>query len=154
MHGIAAEEDEPIAELNLIPLIDVALTLLIILMVTTAFVRPSGLKVNLPKAATREGAPETPKDFTISVAADGSPWIDGKPTDLTALRSKLGEAAARDPNTRILIKGDRSAAYQHIVRVMDLVRQSGLTRVALPTETDREPPTTGTEELRRALEPR
>ena len=70
--GSALDQDEPIAEMNLIPLIDIALTLLIILMVTTAFVRNPGVNLNLPKTVTREGNPETDKDLTISVAANGA----------------------------------------------------------------------------------
>ena len=59
MHGIHAAEDEPMADMNLIPLIDIALTLLIILMVTTAFIKQPGVSLKLPETATREGSPET-----------------------------------------------------------------------------------------------
>src|SRR4051794_10514337 len=57
--GINAAEDEPMADMNLIPLIDIALTLLIILMVTTAFIKHPGVSLKLPETTTREGAPET-----------------------------------------------------------------------------------------------
>src|SRR5947207_1271674 len=75
--GITAD-DEPMADMNLIPLIDIALTLLIIMMVTTAFIQHPGVALNLPKTVTREGAPETPKDLTIVVTAEGSLYVDGQ----------------------------------------------------------------------------
>src|SRR5580700_6158851 len=89
MHAGHRDEDEPMAEMNLIPLIDIALTLLIILMVTTAFVHRPGVNLNLPKTVTREGAPETDKDLTITVSAVGDMYIDGKKLDDAAVQGML-----------------------------------------------------------------
>ena len=134
MHGSRMSEDEPMAEMNLIPLIDIALTLVIILMVTTVFIKNPGVSLKLPETATREGTPETPKDTIVSVTADGSLYMDGSPTDPARLRVRLREIAARNKQARVLVKGDRGVAYAHVMEVMDLVRQAGLTRVVLPTD--------------------
>ena len=134
MHGLHVAEDEPMAEMNLIPLIDIALTLLIILMVTTAFIKHPGVSLKLPETATREGAPETNKDTTVLVAADGGIYIDGKQQSLPDLQKHLKGVAARDPQARIMLKGDRDVQYKRIMEVMDTVRQAGLTRVVLPTD--------------------
>lgn len=128
------EADEPIAEINLIPMIDVALTLLIILMVTTAFVRNPGVALRLPQSVTREGTPETQKDLVIAIAPEGGIRVEGRPITAAVLGRRLRELAARNREARVLVKGDRSVNYSRVMDVMDLVRQAGLTRVVLPTE--------------------
>lgn len=134
MHAGHRDEDEPMAEMNLIPLIDIALTLLIILMVTTAFVHRPGVNLNLPKTVTREGAPETDKDLTITIAASGDLYIDGKPLADSGVQDSLSAAARRDKEARVLVKGDRTVPYSRVMDVMDMARQAGLTRITLPTD--------------------
>src|SRR5438270_1367237 len=103
MHGGHRTEDEPMAEMNLIPLIDIALTLLIILMVTTAFIKHPGVSLKLPETATREGAPETNKDTTVLVAADGMVYVDGRARTLPELKIHLLGVAAKDKQARIML---------------------------------------------------
>jgi biopolymer transport protein ExbD len=134
MHGSGSAEDEPMAEMNLIPLIDIALTLVIILMVTSAFIQQPGVSLRLPETATREGAPETPKDLIVVVTADGSLYLDGQKTDFARLQNRLRGVAARNKQARVLVKGDRAVAYARVMAVMDMVRQAGLTRIVLPTD--------------------
>ena len=129
--------DEPMAEMNFIPLIDIALTLLIILMVTTAFIRHPGFSLKLPEAKTREGAPETNKDITVGVAADGTFYMDGQRRTPEEMQTLLRQAAARNKEQRVLVKGDRETVYARVMEVMDMVRQAGLTRVVLPTNPKR-----------------
>src|SRR5262249_55301869 len=105
----------------------------IILMVTTAFIRHPGVSLRLPETATREGTPETPKDLTILVALDGL-YTDGQKRDPAAVQAQLKALAARDKQARVLVKGDRDVVYAHVMEVMDMVRQAGLTRVVLPTD--------------------
>lgn len=134
MHGGPIIEDEPIAEINMIPMIDVALTLLIIMMVTTVFIQKPGVALKLPETVTREGAMETKKDLTIVIAAEGETYVDGTKIETPALQAKLHDVAARDKEARVLIRGDRNAQYARIMDVMDMVRISGLTRVVFPTD--------------------
>ncbi len=134
MHGSFSQEDEPIAEMNLIPLIDIALTLLIILMVTTAFIRHPGVSLKLPETATREGAPETNKDLTVVVTATGELYVDGKAQSADSMQALLRGVAAKDKQARVLVKGDKTVLYARVMEVMDMVRQAGLTRVVLPTD--------------------
>lgn len=135
MHAHIASEDEPMAEMNLIPLIDIALTLLIIMMVTTVFIKHPGVSLKLPETATREGAPETKKDLTIVVASNGEMYVDAVKQTPEQLQARLRDEAARsNKQARVLVKGDRDATYSKIMDVMDMVRQAGLTRVVLPTD--------------------
>jgi biopolymer transport protein ExbD len=134
VHNSHRLEDEPMADMNLIPLIDIALTLLIIMMVTTAFIRHPGVSLKLPETATREGAPESKKDFTVLVAADGNLYVDGQRQDVARVQVELKALGFRNKQARVLVKGDREVPYARIMEVMDLVRQAGMTRVVLPTD--------------------
>ena len=134
MHGSHASEDEPMAEMNFIPLIDIALTLVIILMVTTVFIKHPGISLKLPETVTREGAPEKPKDVVVAVMSDGNLFLDGQKATDAAVQGRLVAVAARDPKARVLVKGDRQVAHGRVIAVVDMIRQAGLTRVVLPTE--------------------
>ena len=134
MHGGGFSEDEPMAEINMIPLIDIALTLLIILMVTTTFARKPGVSLKLPETVTREGAQETPKDLTVAVASNGDLYLDGQLQTAEQMQAKLRELAVRDKEARVMIRGDRAVIYSRMMEVMDMIRQAGLTRVVLPTD--------------------
>ena len=134
MHGTGRYDDEPMAEMNFIPLIDIALTLVIILMVTTAFIKHPGVSLRLPETVTREGAPETNKDLIIAITKDGSIYLDGQKQAPPVLQARLKDLARRNREARILVKGDREVVYARVMDVMDMIRQAGLTRVVLPTE--------------------
>ncbi len=134
MHGNTDAEDEPMSSMNFIPLIDIALTLVIILMVTTAFVRPPGVSLKLPETATREGAPETSKDLVVSVDAAGEIYVDAVRITAAACQAKLNAVAGRNRDARVLVKGDRDVPYRKVMDVMDMARQAGLTRISLITD--------------------
>lgn len=134
MHGDVFAEDEPIAQMNFIPLIDIALTLVIILMVTTVVIKKPGVQLRLPETRTQEGAPEAPKDLVVAIGADGKFYVDAQEQKPEQVRARLLAVAKRDRNARVLVKGDRQVAYQKVMDVMDLARQAGLTRIVLPTE--------------------
>lgn len=134
MHGTNISEDEPMSEMNMVPLIDIALTLVIILMVTTAFVRNPGVSLKLPQSATREGTPETKKDITVIVESNGRVSVDGQVANPEQLLAQFKKVAKQDLESRVLIKGDKDVSYNKIMQVMDTARQAGLTKVVLPTE--------------------
>lgn len=134
MHGGASrDDDDPVVELNLIPLIDIALTLLIILMITSAFIKKPGVALKLPSSQTREGTPETNKDLVVVITREGRFFVDNKATSDETLQSHMATLALRNKEARVLLKGDRSVPYGRVMRAMDMARQAGLTRVVLPT---------------------
>jgi biopolymer transport protein ExbD len=135
MHnGGAREDDDPVVELNMIPLIDIALTLLIILMITSAFIKKPGVALKLPSSQTREGTPESNKDLVIVITKEGEFFVDNAAQTDATLQARMTSLAARNKEARVLLKGDRSVPYGRVMRAMDLARQAGLTRVVLPTD--------------------
>jgi len=123
----------PMAEINIIPLVDITLVLLIIFMATTAFVKEAGLNMKLPAAKTTDMKTVENKDFSVALTRAGAIYLDGKPSSESAVQSAMMLAAKRNPDTRVIIKGDENVAYKRVVRIMDMARQAGLPKVALGT---------------------
>jgi biopolymer transport protein ExbD len=132
--GALDSDDEPVAEMNMVPMIDIALTLLVIMMLTSAFIHKPGISIRLPVSATREGAPEANRDMVVLVGRDGRLDVDGAPQSDRDLRTRLVRLGKASPEARVLIKGDRDVSYGRVMRVLDLVRQAGVSRVVLPTD--------------------
>lgn len=132
--GSSRDDDDPVVELNLIPLIDISLTLLIILMITSAFIRKPGVALKLPSSQTREGVPESNKDLVVVITKEGRFYVGSTAQTDAMLRTRMEGLAARNKQARVLLKGDRSVPYGRVMRAMDLARQAGLTRVVLPTD--------------------
>jgi len=138
MHGAGhVSDDEPMADMNFIPLIDIALTLVIILMVTTVFAKQPGVTMRLPQTATRDGEPEKRQDVKIAIGPDGKFYLDGQAMEPPAMQAQLMQVAKADKNTRIHIMGDREVPYARVMEAIDIVRQAGLTRLVLPTDPKR-----------------
>ncbi len=127
-------------EINLIPLIDVLLVILIFLMVTTTYARFSELQINLPEAKG-ESARDEPKRLEIGVDAQGSYSLNNARLTQTAvqdLATVLKATAANAPDPVVIINADARATHQSVIRVMDAARRAGLTRVTFVTKTSGE----------------
>ena len=126
--------DEP--EINLIPLIDVLLVILIFLMVTTTYARFSELKINLPTSGA-EQTPNKPKQLEVIVDAGGNYQInDTMLTQATpeALASSLKQAAGNDNDPVLVINADAKATHQSVINVMEAARQLGMSRITFATQ--------------------
>jgi len=122
-----SHSDEP--EINLIPLIDVLLVILIFLAATTTFLRQTALQVALPEAASR-AAPPAALELTIS--RDGRYALAGAvPAHATvaSLTRALREAARAQPDAALLIRADAQSAHQHVVAAMQAAQQAGIVRL-------------------------
>lgn len=132
-HRHRKHQSMPMAEINIIPLVDITLVLLIIFMATTAFVKEAGLNMKLPAAKTTDMAAQENKDFSVALSRNGGIYLDGKATSESAVQAAMLAVAKRNPDTRVVIKGDENIEYKRVVRVMDMARQAGLPKVALGT---------------------
>lgn len=114
-------------EVMIAPLIDVVFLLLIFYAVTTQFVQDQRLKLKLPEAKTAEEAGQgaATKPPVITVASDGSVWIDGKQIPEIRLEEAVKQAVKGSKDGSVIIKGDREADYGVVVKVLDVARSSG-----------------------------
>lgn len=127
-------KDDP--EINLIPLIDVLLVILIFLMVTTTYARFAELQINLPEAQG-ESAKETPAQINVNVDAGGNYQINegaAAQASVDALASALTQAAGSQKDPVVVISADARATHQSVIRVMDAARRVGFNRVTFVTQ--------------------
>lgn len=124
--------DEPMVDINVVPLVDIVLVVLIIFMVTATVMETPSIKVNLPEAATGEAT--EPSSLAITVATDGALFLDGSPVSEEALRAAVRAARGADPAVVCLIAGDKDARHGDVTRVIDLVKQEGVAKFAINIE--------------------
>jgi len=124
-------------EINLIPLIDVLLVILIFLMVTTTYSKFAELQINLP-TADAERQSDRPNEVNITVSAAGQYTIDRKPvpfTNVAAFSDAMRQAAAGRKEPIVVINADANANHQAVIHVMEAARLAGLSHVAFATQT-------------------
>jgi biopolymer transport protein ExbD len=119
---------EPIHGINVTPLVDVVLVLLIILMVTSSYAVSRALPMQLPKASTGEVAPARP--LAISIDAQGRLYLDGQSSSAAELRSRA-RAARGDSETSAVIAADGAVAHRAVVGVIDVLRSEGVSQFAI-----------------------
>lgn len=123
-------------EINLIPMIDVLLVLLIFLMVTTTFSQFAELQINLPTAQA-DKPQDKPATVNVAVDAAGRYVVNGKPysgKDTEGLSLELKRAAGAALEPVVIISADANATHQAVVSVMEASRQAGLSRITFATQ--------------------
>ena len=135
--GAQQEADEEIVGINVTPLVDVVLVLLIIFMVTANFIVKETVEVDLPKAAhggeTVQGLVNVVLDKQGQLYFDGAPVTEGELQRLAAAQLK------KDANTRAIISADQSLPYGKVMHLIDVVKGQGIARFALNIEKDAAP---------------
>jgi biopolymer transport protein ExbD len=126
------ELDGVVTGINVTPLVDIMLVLLIIFMVTAKLTSEAAMKVNLPKAATAQTAP-TPA-LMVTLDGKGGLRLGEDATDLDSLQAQLKREADRDPSVRVTLAADGGLPYRQVVAALDAVKRAGVTRVALAAE--------------------
>ncbi len=122
----------PLAEINVTPLVDVMLVLLIVFMVAAPLMT-SGVNVDLPKASASPLGQDA-KPITVSINAQGDIFLQEAQVALPDLVTKLQAASQNQPDRRIFVRADRGLAYGRVMEVMATVTQGGFTKVALLAE--------------------
>jgi biopolymer transport protein TolR len=132
MHSVRHRR-KPMAEINVVPYIDVMLVLLVIFMVTAPLLTP-GVKVELPQAAA--SAVDNPDRETLVITVDrkGKLFLDDREIGAAALQSKVAAILRVRPQTPVLIRGDRQVAYNDVVQAMVLLQAAGAPSVGLVTQ--------------------
>lgn len=126
---ISGDDDSPIAEINIVPFVDIILVVLIIFMITTPYIVQSSIMINLPKAATGEDT--TPSQMTVSIAADGKTLLNGKETTDEDLSSFAKTSMAAKPDTQAIISADKDVSHGRVIAIIDLIKSAGITKFAI-----------------------
>tara|TARA_R110000751_G_scaffold247763_2_gene347557 strand:+ start:35 stop:442 length:408 start_codon:yes stop_codon:yes gene_type:complete len=124
-HSTADDE----AGIDLTPMLDIVFIMLIFFIVTSSFIKESGITVERPSAAS---AAEQPKgNILIAVSADGEIWIDRKQVDIRAVRSAVERMRVDQPDSTVVVQADKDARSGLVIRVMDQAKLAGVEAVAL-----------------------
>ena len=122
----------PTAEINMTPLVDVMLVLLIIFIITAPLMTHQ-VPVDLPRAASTP-TPEKPKTLQVSINADNAIFIGAEAVDRNTLETRFREAVAKDEKVEMHLKADRATRYETVAETMSAARRAGLTKIGFVTQ--------------------
>ncbi|SDD76631.1 ExbD/TolR family protein [Myxococcus virescens] len=134
MAGGAQDNDDEITGINVTPLVDVVLVLLIIFMVTANFIVRETVEVDLPRAAN--GGETVQGLVNVVLDKEGKLFFDGTEMTEKELEARVAEAVAKDKETRAIISADQSLPYGRVMRLIDVVKGQGIAKFALNIEKD------------------
>ena len=123
----------PMAEINVTPMVDVMLVLLVIFIVTAPLLT-TGVNVNLPQTQRTKSLPQDNKALTLYVERDGTVTLNDTKVDVDALTAKLSAVRESNAEIAVYVKGDKDVAYGQMMQVMASVAAAGITKVAFVTE--------------------
>ena len=128
-------------EINITPLTDIFLVLLIIFMVGSSIVVTqaqgggTGVRVDLPKGAAKE-LQAAPRDFPVAVLKDGTVVVEGKSIDLQSLKARFEAMAKANPDAQVIIQADTGTQHGRVVEVMEAAKAVGISRLAIATDSE------------------
>jgi biopolymer transport protein ExbD len=126
------EDDGMMSEINMTPLVDVMLVLLIIFLVTIPAMHHA-VKIDLPHASSQP-QDEKPSHVNVAIQADGTILWEDQKIDDAALNARIGQAAQQTPQPEIHLRADRKVAYERVADLMSAAQAGGLTKIGFVTE--------------------
>jgi biopolymer transport protein ExbD len=123
------DSDEAISSINVVPLVDIILVVLIIFMVTAPMIMKPSINVNLPKAAS--GDKTTASQLNITISDSGALSLNGALADEAAIQLKSQEEVSKNPDVQAVIAADKDVPHGTVVRVIDLVKTAGVKKFAI-----------------------
>ncbi|MBI3015464.1 MAG: biopolymer transporter ExbD [Candidatus Tectomicrobia bacterium] len=127
--NLNSADEEGITAINITPLVDVVLVLLIIFMATATLIVNPGIPVDLPRS--RSGEALAAKVHRVVLTPKGELYFDSERVDERNLTTKLRDLASRDPEGGIVLGADRAVPYERVIRLVDLVRGAGIRQMSL-----------------------
>jgi biopolymer transport protein ExbD len=122
----------PMAEINMIPLIDVMLVLLVIFIITAPLLTHA-VKIDLPRTTSHPNLTR-PDNIQLGIKADGELYWNGEPVDAPALVQRMAAAGRQNPQPELHIRADATTQYQRVAKVMSIAAKSGLPKIGFVTD--------------------
>ncbi|MEO1895086.1 MAG: biopolymer transporter ExbD [Methylococcales bacterium] len=123
------------SDIDMTPMLDIVFIMLIFFIVTTSFVKESGIDVNRPTAKTAERKEQG--NIIIGIKPNGDIWIDKRQVDVRAVRANVARLHAENPLGAVIITADKESKTDSLVKVMDQVRLAGIMNASIATTTDK-----------------
>ncbi len=127
--SLGGNSDEAIAEINIVPFVDIILVVLIIFMVTAPLVLKPAIDVSLPQASSGE-AKETEKNLDVIIAATGELYVNGKPATLEELKDQASSVAKVAVDSGAILNADKAVTLEKLTEVIDAIKLAGIKKVA------------------------
>lgn len=128
----SGDEEESISAINVTPLVDVCLVLLIIFMVTTPMIMKPSINVNLPKAGSSDQT--APAEFNVTISKAGEIFANGDKVSEAELKTKATELVAKKPDIQAMISADRDTTHGVVINVIDIIKSVGVKKFAISIE--------------------
>ena len=125
---------EQSADIDMTPMLDIVFIMLIFFIVTTSFVKESGIDVNRPSAKT--GVTKAQGNIIVGIKANGDVWIDKRLVDFRAVRANVSRLHMENPLGSVIIAADKETRTQALVQVIDQIRLAGIMNPAIATESE------------------
>jgi biopolymer transport protein ExbD len=132
MAGQIEQEDEAITGINVTPLVDITLVLLIIFMVTASYIVKETIEVELPRAA--HGGETVQKTFAILVTREGKTYLNGAPVDDNGLVAAVNQARAKGEDVQAIVGADKNATHGMVTHLLDVLKGAGVIKFAIQIE--------------------
>jgi biopolymer transport protein ExbD len=132
MAATVTDDQDEITGINVTPLVDITLVLLIIFMVTATYVAKEAIEVDLPRAAS--GGQVVGQTLAFALDREGKLFLDGAPATTDGARAAVRAAVAKSAEARAIISADRAVSHGRVVEIIDLVKREGLTKFAIDVE--------------------
>ena len=126
---LSGEQDGAIADINIVPFVDIILVVLIIFMVTTPFIMKPSINVNLPKAAS--GEESQPSNLNVTISAQGQFTLNGKSASLDEINAYAKDVIAKSPDIQAVISADKDVAHGIVVSAIDAIKTGGVKKFAI-----------------------
>lgn len=124
-----SSDNELVTGINVTPMVDITLVLLIIFMVTASFVSEQALQVSLPKVERQEKAPHPA--LTVSLGKDGELKFNHEDLDLEGLKKQMAVESGLNPDVKVILKADKDITYEKLAAVLDAIKLGGVQKIAL-----------------------
>ena len=128
------DDNDIVAEINITPLTDIFLVLLIIFMITSSAMIESGGKINLPKAVATQ---TESRGTTVTLAGKGELFVNQKKVTEDSLEKTLQEALNNNSNKTVILRGDKDVLLGETVKIMSIIKRAGATEIAIAAEAER-----------------
>lgn len=122
------------ADIDMTPMLDIVFIMLIFFIVSTTFVRESGIDITRPSAESAESKQNT--GVMVAISADNNIWIDRQLTDVRMIRPTLERLSVEQPDLSVMVQADEDSKTGLLVKVLDQIRLSGITNYAVSASTD------------------
>lgn len=129
-------QDDDESAIDITPMLDIVFIMLIFFIVTTSFVKESGIDVNRPTASTTERKERG--SILVAISQDNQVWIDKRRIDPDAIRPNIERLHAENPEGAVVIQADKKSSSGVLVKVMDQIRLAGITNISIAAQAGQE----------------